>query len=308
MNQEKPNILMIMTDQHRADMMTCAGRDEVPTPNIDRIAENGIRITNANCPYPVCLASRSSLLTGMYAHNTGAINNSDRLDWRYRTITHHFADNGYLTGLIVKMHFNDVHNHGFEYYMSINDWLMYLGPEVEKYANEIANHSTHQDLFINTMIDDGAGFPDVADLWEGESPWVGEVKKYDFDSMDSELDAEDHLDMFIARETEKFLTRYQDQRFFLVSSFMKPHTLLFSTEKYAEKAREELDAESFSELLYEPQKQGPEMVFSEYGLRSEIPSYMVRTEKYKFIYHDNEEIINELYDLKEDPDESPYLS
>ncbi|MFW5980846.1 MAG: sulfatase [Halanaerobiaceae bacterium] len=452
--KEKPNILIIMTDQHRADMMTCAGRDEVPTPNIDRIAENGIRFTNAYCPYPVCLASRSSFLTGLYAHNTGAINNNDRLDWRYRTMVHHFSDNDYLTGLIGKMHFNDVHNHGFEYYMSINDWLMYLGPDVYKYANEIANHPLNQEHFYSTMIDDGAGFPDVANLWEGSSPWVGQVEKFNFDSMSSEIEAEDHLDMFIARETEKFLKRYQDQKFFLVASFMKPHTPFFPPEEYAQKypveemelpeigdiegypepvknrikwiqsnddklrkahragyrgnldfvddcigrvydtleelglmentivvytsdhgemdgdhglyqkfclfepavkvplivsypdnlpenevtealteymdlyptladltdtsinttinvdtfkAKDEIDASSFSEILYNPDKKDQDAIFSEYALRSETPRYMIREKRYKFIYNDNDQVINELYDLKEDPGEEVNL-
>jgi arylsulfatase A-like enzyme len=137
---DKPNVLFIMTDQHRADLMSCAGRDLVPTPNIDRIASRGVRFNNAYCPYPVCVASRMALLTGLYAHSTGAITNRNQLDWRYRTIAHHFAENGYLTALIGKMHFVDAHNHGFDYYMSINDWLMYLGPKVQHYANEIANH------------------------------------------------------------------------------------------------------------------------------------------------------------------------
>ncbi|MGI6704777.1 MAG: sulfatase [Clostridia bacterium] len=238
MTRRKPNVLLIMTDQHRADMMSCAGRWDVPTPNIDRIAVRGTRFTNAYCPYPVCLASRSSLLTGLYAHHTGAVNNTDRLDWRYRTIAHHFSDNGYLTGLIGKMHFNDAHKHGFQYYLSINDWLMYLGPKSVLYANEIANHPTSQDHFFSTMIDDGAGFPDVSGLWEHGSPWVGQVKRFDFDTMRtmaSELEAEDHLDMFIARESVKFLKSYAEHPFFLVTSFMKPHTPFFPPREYAEK-------------------------------------------------------------------------
>jgi choline-sulfatase len=233
MTEKIPNVLLIMTDQHRADMMTCAGRQEVTTPNIDRIAARGVRFTNAYCPYPVCLASRSSLLTGLYPHNTGAINNKDLLDWRYRTVANHFADSGYLTGLIGKMHFNDAHKHGFEYYLSINDWLMYLGPKAQLYANEIANHplSTH---FFNTLLDDGAGFPDVSDLWDGPSPWVGQVKRHDFNSMASQLEAKDHLDAFIARETVKFMTRYRDQPFFMVASFMKPHSPFYPPKPYAD--------------------------------------------------------------------------
>ena len=231
--KKRPNVLLIMTDQHRADLMTCAGNGLVPTPNIDRIARRGVRFANAYCPYPVCLASRSAMLTGLHAHTTGAINNCDRLDWRYRTMAHHFAEHGYLTSLIGKMHFNDAHNHGFDYYMSINDWLMYLGPKVRFYANEIASHPLCEGFF-DWMMDDGAGFPDVAGLWSGPSPWVGQVERYAFSNMASELEPEDHLDAFIARETCKFLRRYQEGPFFMVASFMKPHTPLFPPRQWAE--------------------------------------------------------------------------
>ena len=231
--QTRPNVLLILTDQHRYDLMTCAGRDLVSTPNIDRIAAQGVRFTDAYCPYPVCVASRMALLSGFYAHTTGAINNTDRLDWRYRTAAHHFADAGYLPALIGKMHFNDAHKHGFEYYLSINDWLMYLGPKTQHYANEIASHpmSAH---FFRTMIDDGAGLPDIADLWDGPSPWVGNVARYDFQTMASHLDADDHLDSFIARESVKFMERYSGQPFFLVASFMKPHTPFFPPQPWAD--------------------------------------------------------------------------
>jgi len=231
---DKPNVLIIMTDQHRSDLMTCAGRDIVPTPSIDLIASRGVRFTNAYCPYPVCVASRMALLTGLYAHSTGAITNLDRLDWRYRTMANHFSDNGYLTGLIGKMHFLDAHNHGFKYYMSINDWLMYLGPKVQHYANEIANHPLGPHFF-KTVDDGGAGLPDVDGLWLNGSPWVGKVEKWNFDSMASQLEPEDHLDMFLAREAAKFITRYREQLFFLVTSFMKPHSPFYPPRQWAEK-------------------------------------------------------------------------
>jgi choline-sulfatase len=223
-----------MTDQHRADLMTCAAKHLVPTPNIDLIASRGVRFTNAYCPYPVCVASRMALLTGLYSHSTGAITNTNKLDWRYRTIAHHFADNGYLTGLVGKMHFCDAHNHGFEYYMSINDWLMYLGPKVRHYANEIANHPLAEHFF-KTVDDGGAGLPDVDGLWPDASPWVGNVEKHNFDTMASKLEAEDHLDMFVARESAKFINRYRNQPFFLIASFMKPHSPFYPPREWAEK-------------------------------------------------------------------------
>ncbi|MBN2088656.1 sulfatase-like hydrolase/transferase [candidate division KSB1 bacterium] len=234
MKENQPNILLIMTDQHRSDLMTCMGNELVPTPNIDRIAARGVRFENAYCPYPVCVASRMSLLTGLYPHHTGAINNDDSLDWRFRTIAHHFAENGYLTGLIGKMHFTNAHNHGFEYYMSINDWLMYLGPKAQHYANEIASHP-HNMYFYRTVNDSGAGLPDIEHLWDGPNYWVGHVNRLNFDSMASQLEAKDHLDMFIARESVKFIQKYKEQPFLLVTSFMKPHTPFFPPREFAEK-------------------------------------------------------------------------
>ncbi|NKB69074.1 MAG: sulfatase-like hydrolase/transferase [Candidatus Latescibacteria bacterium] len=236
MTTERPNILLIMTDQHRFDMMTCAGDDTVPTPHIDRIALRGVRFANAYSAYPVCVASRMAMLTGLYAHQTGVIDNSDYLDWRYRTMAHHFSAQGYLTGLIGKMHFGDAHNHGFEYYLSINDWLMYLGPKARHFADEIASNPHNKDFFYRTVFDTGAGFPDVYDLWDGKgSPWRGQVQQSEFRSMASELEAKDHLDMFVARESGKFLQRYGDQPFFLCASFMKPHTPLFAPREWAAK-------------------------------------------------------------------------
>ncbi len=231
---ERPNVLIVMSDQHRADLMSGAGNNLVPTPGIDQIAERGVCFSRAYCPYPVCVASRMALLTGLYAHSTGADTNTDRLDWRYRTMAHHFADHGYLTGLIGKMHFNDAHKHGFEYYLSINDWLMYLGPKVQHYANEIASHP-HTTHFTRTVDDSGAGFPDIEGLWEGPSPWVENVTRSDFQTMASQLEPDDHLDMFVARETVKFMRRYRDQRFLLVASFMKPHTPFFPPREFAQK-------------------------------------------------------------------------
>jgi arylsulfatase len=80
-----------------------------------------VRFTNAYCPYPVCVGSRTSFLTGLYAHNHRAVNNELSSDWRTRTIAHHFRDHGYVTGLIPKMHLNQPHLHGFDYHLRFND-------------------------------------------------------------------------------------------------------------------------------------------------------------------------------------------
>ena len=230
-SEEKPNVVILISDQHRPDLMTCAGDDLVPTPEIDRIAERGVRFERAYCPYPVCTPSRMSFLTGLHAHHHGVLGNNpyEPMNWRTRTMGHLFRDHGYLTGLIGKMHFGDAQTHGFDYRLGFNDWLMYLGPDVGLYANEIASYPG----YFDTVHDSGSGFPAVQDLWEGPSPWVGHVtqKKH----LASDIEPERQFDAFVARESSKFIRRFRDEPFFLVSGFLKPHAPFFPPAGFAER-------------------------------------------------------------------------
>lgn len=74
-NEKKPNILWIMTDQQSANMLSCTGNQWVSTPNLDALAEESVRFDNNYCTNPVCCPSRFSLLTGMYPGDIGVRNN-----------------------------------------------------------------------------------------------------------------------------------------------------------------------------------------------------------------------------------------
>ena len=67
MSDDRPNILWICTDQQRYDTIGALGYDYVRTPNIDRLAEEGVVFTDATCSSPVCGPSRASLLSGCFA-------------------------------------------------------------------------------------------------------------------------------------------------------------------------------------------------------------------------------------------------
>ena len=69
-----PNILLLMTDQQRWDALGCIS-DWVNTPNMDRIAAEGVRFTHCVTNSPVCIPARLSLATGLYPHNTGVWDN-----------------------------------------------------------------------------------------------------------------------------------------------------------------------------------------------------------------------------------------
>jgi arylsulfatase A-like enzyme len=72
---EKPNIVVMMTDDQRADFMSCAGHPFIKTPNMDRIAKDGVRFTNMFVTNSLCAPSRATLMTGQYSHANGVRDN-----------------------------------------------------------------------------------------------------------------------------------------------------------------------------------------------------------------------------------------
>ena len=72
---ERPNILFLLTDQHRFDAAGCNGAPVCLTPAMDSIAAGGMRFARAYTPTPLCSQSRPSMLTGLYAHNHGLLAN-----------------------------------------------------------------------------------------------------------------------------------------------------------------------------------------------------------------------------------------
>ena len=75
-----PNILLIMTDQQHAAMMSCAGNQQLQTPAMDQLAQDGIRFERAYCTNPVCVASRTSMATGMMPGRLGANENGPGME------------------------------------------------------------------------------------------------------------------------------------------------------------------------------------------------------------------------------------
>ena len=101
----RPNILMVMTDQHRWDAMGCVS-DWLATPNIDRIARSGMRFSDAYTNSPVCIPARVSLASGRYPHNTGVWDNQNKYTMPPETPTWMQAlrNHGYSTSVFGKTH------------------------------------------------------------------------------------------------------------------------------------------------------------------------------------------------------------
>ena len=103
MNQNPPNILFVMDDQHRYDYLGCAGADFIRTPNIDCIAERGIRFEHCYTNAPVCAASRVALATGLQPHRLGGIGNNVYLPLSRTTYYQRLRDVGYRVGCVGKL-------------------------------------------------------------------------------------------------------------------------------------------------------------------------------------------------------------
>jgi N-sulfoglucosamine sulfohydrolase len=104
-----PNIVMIVSDDHGLDDLGCYGNMAIKTPNLDALAEEGIRFTNAYCTSASCSASRSVILTGLYNHANGQYGHEHSFHHfstfeNVRSLPVILADNGYSTARVGKYH------------------------------------------------------------------------------------------------------------------------------------------------------------------------------------------------------------
>ena len=109
--KQQPNIVFIMSDDHAAHAMSCYGSKINETPNLDRIAEEGMRLDNCFCTNSICAPSRASILTGLYNHKNGVKTLGDQFDSRQTTVQRILKENGYQTALIGKWHLGHGENH-----------------------------------------------------------------------------------------------------------------------------------------------------------------------------------------------------
>jgi choline-sulfatase len=108
----RPNVLLLMADQHRRTCIGAAGDSVARTPNLDRLAEQSVRFTNAFCTNPVCAPSRASMLTGLFSHRLDSTGNDQPFAPQHKTVAEYFSRADYLTALIGKMHLVDAQLHG----------------------------------------------------------------------------------------------------------------------------------------------------------------------------------------------------
>ncbi len=218
-----PNILFIMADQLRRDALGCTGA-RFNTPNLDRIAAEGVCFTHCVTNSPVCIPARVTLATGLYPHNTGVWDNC-RYDLPPDTPTWMQAIRavGYRTSLFGKTH---LHHHGGD--------LRDREPLMHAYGlddvDEIGGPRASARLLSHMTAE-----------WERKGLWESYREDYRdrFDTKPhvaraSVLPLEDYADVYVGRRAREYLASYtRSEPWFCWVSFGGPHEPWDAPEPYA---------------------------------------------------------------------------
>jgi len=133
MKDARPNILFIMSDDHAAHAMSCYGSRINSTPNLDRLAEGGVRFDNCFCTNSICGPSRAAILTGTYNHVNGMTTLATTLDNRLLTFPKLLRASGYQTAIVGKWHVGHGPEHdptGFDFWRVLPGQGLYHDPEM----------------------------------------------------------------------------------------------------------------------------------------------------------------------------------
>ena len=149
---KRPNILVILTDDHRYDAMGFLGHPFLKTPNMDRLAEEGVHFKNAYVTTSLCSPSRASILTGLYAHNHRVVDNYNPVSKSLTFFPELLQDVGYQTAFIGKWHMGDSEEkqRGFDHWLSFKGQGVYVpDPAMLKAKGRFVPQATNSGFNLN---------------------------------------------------------------------------------------------------------------------------------------------------------------
>ena len=209
LSAKTPNVLFLMSDDLNT-ALSGFGHPQCKTPELDKLASRGMRFENMHCQYPVCGASRASLMSGLYPYTNGTLGNAGTLRGNMPnvvTMSQLFRKNGYRVGRVSKI-----------YHMGIP-------PEI------LAGTATR---------DDPHSWDEVVNIRAPEQYAPGEKTNWSpknkgsqsFTGVVAEGDDLAHADGMAASHAIDFLKRHKDKPFFLACGFVRPHVPLVAPAKY----------------------------------------------------------------------------
>jgi iduronate 2-sulfatase len=246
-NQQKPNVVFIISDQHQLKATGAYGNKLAKTPNIDALAKTGVMFNNCYTPSPVCAPARAALITGMNPYANGAIYHKAPVKMPDGTIKNmgsgYLRETGYHNGIVTLPEVFKQQN-----YITASPGKMHVHGELKKNVDE--DHKEGNNLGFDEIsvryytYFPGGHYEDEV----GEDAYMRyrQFKKYNDvfkgGADDFNLDYaptivqndEDNFDMVVAKKSVEFIEKRgkDGQNFFLHVGFEKPHPPLTTTQKY----------------------------------------------------------------------------
>ena len=150
-SHKRPNIILIMSDDHASHAISAYGSTINKTPNIDRLAAEGIRFDNCFCTNSICAPSRAVILTGKYSHLNGVIDNGVRFDGTQQTLPKLLQQAGYQTAIVGKWHLKSPPT-GFHYSNVLPGQGVYHDPVMIENGNSRKHKGYVTDLITDSAI------------------------------------------------------------------------------------------------------------------------------------------------------------
>lgn len=249
----KPNILFIFSDQHRHDVMGCAGHPLVRTPTLDALAGRGLRFTRVWCQSPICQPSRASLITGRHPYDLDLFYNdkssathasrdggdtSGEFDPEWPTVMKQLQAGGYETATIGKTHYHgvpspeDIKVAGGGYdFRNYEDMVKRFGwdhvlEEFDKYVHSTRAFRTPYSDYLEELGLGKAYREQIRSVFRlTPTHWRGET---------SVVSQENDLTSFLADHAIDWLKkRRRDKPFLLKLAFVQPHVPLIDDPDWA---------------------------------------------------------------------------
>jgi arylsulfatase A-like enzyme len=208
--KQRPNVLLLHTDQHRIDCLGAYGNRDIRTPHLDALAADGVRFVNSFCPFPVCTPSRYSLLSGRYVHEHRGWTNQSTLAPEIDTFPRILRAAGYQTKAVGKMHFTPT-------YLDVGfDEIMLSEQDGEGRWDD----DYHRHLMRLGLVDRN----DLEDQRREYRNRASQTYWDTFGAMVSNLPEAHHTTTWIAEQALATLDSWQPDRSHLLTvGFVKPH-------------------------------------------------------------------------------------
>jgi arylsulfatase A-like enzyme len=148
----RPNILYVMSDDHASHAMSCYGSRINQTPNLDRLADEGMLFTNCFCTNSICAPCRAVVLTGKYSHLNGVIDNRRRFDGSQQTVAKLLQKAGYHTAMVGKWHLKSEPT-GFDFWHVLIGQGPYYNPPMKTPQGVVKHTGYTTDIITDVALD-----------------------------------------------------------------------------------------------------------------------------------------------------------